>query len=107
MTNGRVAYTVRAECADAQVAEEWIAWLRNGHLAEVLNGGALCADVVRLDGEKIVCEVRYVFASSESFAQYEKEFAPKLRAEGVRKFPPERGIIYARSVGNVEAQMAR
>jgi hypothetical protein len=106
-----IAYTVTAEFDDPAVAQEWIAWLRDGHLAAVIAGGALDATIVQLDrdaggGESdgpIRCEVRYHFASRESFRRYEQEHAPRLRAEGLLRFPPHRGIKMARSVGTVAA----
>ena len=104
-----IAYTVTAEFDDPAVAQEWIAWLRDGHLAEVIAGGALDATIVQLDrnagggesGGPIRCEVRYHFASRESFRRYEQEHAPRLRAEGLQRFPPHRGIRMTRSVGSV------
>ncbi|MBL9119773.1 MAG: DUF4286 family protein [Phycisphaerae bacterium] len=99
-----VLYTVQATFTDARVADEWVAWLRDGHLADVLRGGALDAEVVRLDGEALTYEVHYHFASPEAFARYEREFAPALRAEGLAKFPSSRGVSYRRSVGAVVVQ---
>lgn len=95
-------YTVTATFDDPAVAEEWIAWLRDGHLAEVIAGGATGAEVVRLDGEPggpTRCEVRYRFPSREVFARYERDHAPRLRSEGMSRFPPERGVRLARTVG--------
>lgn len=80
---------------------EWIAWLREGHIAAVMRGGALSAEVVRLDGMEIRLEVRYMFVDRGSFERYEREFAPALRAEGSAKFPPGRGVSYERRVGEV------
>jgi hypothetical protein len=97
-----VVYAVTAEFEDAAVAEEWLRWLGAGHVAEVLAAGATDAEVVELDGGP--CrrfEVRYHFPLRETFASYEREHAQRLRAEGLRLFPPERGIAYARSVGEV------
>ena len=96
-----VAYTVTATFADAAVADEWLAWLTGGHLAEVLTGGATDAEVIEQDGSPRSFEVRYHFPSREAFAAYERDHAPRLRAEGLRLFPPERGVSYRRSVGVV------
>lgn len=103
-----IAYTVTAEFDDAAVAEEWIEWLRREHLKDVLACGALDAEIVRIDekreaasGQPTICEVRYHFASREAFAKYERDHAPGLRAEGLKRFPPERGVRYRRSVGEV------
>jgi len=96
-----VAYTVRAVFEAEAVASEWVEWLRDGHLADVCAGGATKAEVVRLDGARIEIEVRYRFASRESFQRYEREFAPKLRAEGLQLFPTSRGVAYARALGEI------
>jgi len=101
------SYTVICTFSDEHVAEEWIVWLRDEHLKEVLAAGALDAEVIRLDGSPpgnpaiVRCEVRYHFASREAFAVYEREHAPLLRAAGLKRFPPERGLNYERTAGEV------
>jgi hypothetical protein len=105
-----IAYTVTAQFNDPKIAEEWIAWLRDGHLAEVIAGGALDATIVRFDADSsdtpgdraaVRCEVRYHFASRESFRRYEQDHAPRLRADGLLRFPTHRGITMTRSLGEV------
>jgi hypothetical protein len=95
-----VAYTVAVTFTDATLADEWLAWLRGGHIAQVIAGGATEARIVELDAaEGRAFEVRYRFPSREAFARYEREFAPKLREEGARLFPAEKGVAYRRTVG--------
>src|SRR5262245_35302085 len=98
---GSVAYTVAVTFQDGALADEWLRWLREGHVAEVLAGGATRAEIVELDGPPRSFEVRYRFPSREAFARYERDHAPRLRAEGLRLFLPERGVAYRRSVGVV------
>lgn len=108
MTNGHATrYTVIAEFDDPAVAAEWVGWLRDGHLADVIAAGALDAEVVAMEGAAtpVAYEVRYRFADRASLERYFTEHAPRLRAEGLARFPPERGIRYRRSVG--EAVVAR
>lgn len=100
------AYTVTADFTDAAVADEWITWLRDEHLAEVLaSPGCLSAEVIRFhaapDPMLTRCEVRYHFTDREAFAAYERNHAPRLREEGLKHFPTSRGITYARSTGDV------
>lgn len=95
------SYVVHATFEDSAVREEWIAWLRDGHAAEVMGGGAVSAEVIRLDGEVLAAEARYRFGSREAFRRYEREVAPTLRADGLARFPPERGVRYLRSTGDV------
>lgn len=96
-----VRYTVCATFDDPAIAQEWIDWLIGGHCEEVIAGGALNVEIVVLDEEALSYEVRYDFPDRATFEQYEAEHAPRLRAEGLEQFPPERGIIYARTVGAV------
>jgi hypothetical protein len=78
--------------------------LTNGHIAEVLAAGALSAELVALDGgPERSFEVRYRFASRADFDRYEREHAPRLRADGLRMFPPEKRITYRRVFGDVIA----
>jgi hypothetical protein len=96
-----IAYTVRCTFEDPAVAAEWTEWLVSVHLAEVLAAGAIAAELVRLDGEDTVLEARYRFATRPGFAAYERDHAPRLRAEGLSRFPLSRGLRYERSVGEV------
>jgi hypothetical protein len=96
-----VCYTVAATFADAGLTEAWLHWLREGHIASVLAGGATCAEILLMDGTPHSYEVRYRFPSREAFQRYEQEHAPRLRAEGLRLFPVEKGVSYRRSLGEV------
>lgn len=93
------SYTVTAEFDAPAVAAEWVAWLREGHLAEVLEGGALEAAVIQLG--PLQFQARYGFSDAAAFAKYEQEHAPRLRAEGLRKFPATRGVRMSRASGEV------
>jgi hypothetical protein len=96
-----VAYTLVVTFPDAALVESWLRWLRQGHIAAVLAGGAVRAEIVALDGPTPSFEVRYWFPSRAAFQTYERDHAPRLRAEGLLRFPVERGITYRRSVGVV------
>jgi len=67
----------------------------------VLAAGATDVEIIELDGPSRSLEVRYHFPSRQVFERYEKEHAARLRAEGLLRFPAERGISYRRSVGLV------
>ena len=99
-----VVYTVAATFADAALADEWLRWLAEAHLAEVLAGGAADAEVVELDGPGRSFEVHYHFPSRQAFERYERDFAPRLRADGLRRFPADR-VVYRRSVGTTVLTM--
>ncbi|MCZ6835653.1 MAG: DUF4286 family protein [Planctomycetota bacterium] len=98
-----IAYTVACTFQNEALAEEWIQWLLDEHLAEVIDAGAMDASVVKLDGNTPRCEVHYHFESREAFNAYEREHAPRLRDAGLAKFPLKRGLSYIRSVGEVVA----
>lgn len=106
----RIAYTVCATLPDEETAGEFVAWLEGGHIQEVISGGAHSAMIVRMDhegasqdqrGARPRIEVRYIFLTREAFDRYVLLHAPRLRAEGLRRFPTERGIAFSRSVGEI------
>jgi hypothetical protein len=98
---GTIAYTVAVTFHDDALAEEWLRWLIGGHVQEVIACGAMDAEIIRLDGPGRSFEIRYHFDSRESFQRYEREHAPRLRAEGLKLFPTENGVVYRRTVGRV------
>lgn len=102
------AYTVIGDFEDAAVAGEWIDWLRGGHVQAVLDGGATSAEVVRLEptaAAPLRVEVRYRFADHAAFQRYERDAAPALRADGLARFPPSRGVRLTRVLGEVVARL--
>jgi hypothetical protein len=94
-------YIVEVTFPDQATAERWLDWIRAGHAAEVIAGGATSAEVVRLVGDAIAYAVVYRFPSRDVFAAYERGHAPRLREEGRRLFPPANGIGYRRTVAEV------
>src|SRR5215208_2845410 len=96
-----VSYVVAVTFQDRALAGAWLRWLKEGHVAEVIQGGATQAEIVAIDGGEHSFEVRYEFPSRDAFAAYERDHAPRLRAEGLAKFPVERGVIYKRSLGTI------
>ena len=75
-----------------------LAWLIDeGHVREVCRVGRATAEVVRIDAESPTVEVRYTFASREAFAAYERDHAPRLRAEGAERFA--KSARFARATG--------
>jgi len=99
-------YTVAGEFNDPAVAEEWLAWLRDGHLRAVCEAGACSAEVVACHGHPPRFEVRYAFPSRAAFQAYERDHAPRLREEGLARFPAARGVRYDRTTGEVVAAFA-
>jgi hypothetical protein len=106
------SYTVTATFDDPAIADEWVAWLRDEHVRDVIDAGAVDGEVVMLnsdegyaasgsDPKRQTCEVRYHFSDRAAFETYVRDHAPRLREEGLKRFPLERGIVYSRRSGEV------
>jgi len=93
------AYTVRAEFQDLSLRAEYLAWLRDGHAAAVVAGGAQRAEV--LDVSDGAVEARYWFAAEADFQAYLAGPAEALRADGASRFPLGATILLTRSTGTV------
>jgi hypothetical protein len=113
----QIAYIVTATLPNRATAEEYLAWLREGHVADVIAHGALSGEIVLLDaaagtaeaggqpeGERRV-EVRYRFGDRAAFDRYEREGALALRADGLARFGPDRRVRFERRVGEVVASI--
>ena len=97
----RIAYTVICTITSAEKAASWLAWLQGGHVQEVIAGGALSAEIIRRDDVPQAYEIRYIFPDREAYDSYIREHAPRLREEGLKRFPPEDGFSYSRTVGEI------
>lgn len=91
-----IAYTVTCTFADDDIARAFVAWLQHHHMADVARAGAIGAELVAYPRG---CECRYRFATRESLETYERERAPRLRAEGLAR--AEGRVTFARSVGEI------
>ena len=99
-----LAYTVTARFEDLEVAEEFVHWLRHGHMQDVMEGGADRAEVVRWDEPEEVqhtVTVRYRFPDRSAFDRYLEAHAPILQEEGAQRFPPSRGVTFSRTIGEI------
>lgn len=102
--SARVLYQVIATIPDAGTAAEYVAWLEGGHVDQVIAGGAHTGMIVRVDGPadgRARVMTQYVFSTREVFDRYVREHAPGLRADGLKRFGPERGIVFERVVGEI------
>jgi hypothetical protein len=87
-------YAVLTRADNDSVRDAYLRWLEDGHLAEVVEAGALSGEILRHD-DPLLVESVYWFASREAFADYERDHAPRLRAEGRERFPS--GLAFTRS----------
>jgi hypothetical protein len=93
-----VVYSIRAEFADVAIRERYLAWLRGGHCAAIVReGGALSGEVTLLEDGTV--DSRYLFGSRADYDAYESGPGIHLRADGVRRFPPDSGLKLSRSLG--------
>jgi len=99
----RICYMVVATLPDAATEREYIAWLEDGHVDAVIGHGAHSAMIVQLEpaGGRPRVMTQYIFPTRELFDRYVAQFAPALRADGLKRFPPERGIAFERTIGEI------
>lgn len=100
------AYSVRVRCDSARTADAYIAWLRDGHVQEVVDCGAVAAAIVRLDPDATSAlgfgvEVRYTFPDRAAMDAYLRDHAPRLRAIGTARWGSVPGIAFERTTGAV------
>ena len=98
-----IAYTVIATLPDEPTRSEYLAWLNAGHVDDVVRAGAAWAQVVRIEDPASPPQVesRYLFPDRATFEAYLRDTSPRLRAEGLSRFPPARGVRFERRVGIV------
>ena len=94
-----ILYTVSCQTDDMPKAAAWMSWLQNGHMAAVMAGGAIRAELLQTGPHSYA--VQYLFPDQTAFDHYEAVHAPALRAEGLARFPAESGFTYSRTVSPV------
>ncbi len=104
-----ILYTVRATLPTLQLRGRYLAWLVPDHVVAVKAGGAEGVRVVLPDraneAAPAVVEVQYVFPTRKAFDTYLREHAPALRADSLKRFPPESGISYERQIAEIATEM--
>ena len=103
-------YSVTAKLPSSHMAEQYIHWLTDGHIDAVCKAGARSGYCVRLDadpadpadpaGPRSVMTV-YIFPTRAAFDHYVAVYAPALRAEGLAKFGPDKGVTMERRLGEI------
>lgn len=101
-----IAYSVICSIRYKSKEEEWLSWLRDGHIADVIKGGATAAEIIRRDPDThdqggTTYEIRYRFESRKAFDDYLEHHAPRLRKEGLERFPVTDGFHYQRTAGEI------
>jgi hypothetical protein len=96
-----VAYLVTATFPNDAFRDEFLRWLLDEHLAEVLGAGATSAHAVKLDEPPPRVIASYTFSDRTTYDRYIREAAPALRAKGLARFPPSTGVIFSRQSGTI------
>jgi len=101
-----VRYMVTANVGtDSKLRDEYLAWLKDGHVQAVVDGGATSAEVILLDGDgasegfRIVSS--YLFPNRAAYDKYVATVAPKLREEGKALFGT-RDVSFSRMLGEIQ-----
>lgn len=105
------SYVVRITIEDPRAFDAYVGWLRDSHVGDVCASGARDADLIVMDvsqGEPMVVEAHYRFVSREAYEKYEREQAPRLRAQGLNELQrlglePGRGVHIHRATGKALA----
>ena len=102
-------YTVRATCQNVQQRGRFLSWLTPDHVLAVKAGGATAVRIVLPEpaggSAQAVVETQYVFPSRKAFDTYLRDHAPALRADAMKHFPPESGVIFARQVAEIATEL--
>ena len=75
---------------EPKVLSDWITWMLDEHLRDMLGTGCFLGftfSELHTDNQTgPTYTVQYELTSKADFERYERQFAPKMRAEGQRKF---------------------
>jgi Domain of unknown function (DUF4286) len=75
---------------DRAVADEWLAWMLDVHIPEVMNTGLFTENhvlkVLVEDPEGLTYSIQYYCKSMADYEKYRDEFAPALQAETQKKY---------------------
>ena len=95
-----VFYEVTAAIQDRSILVEWVRWMGETHLDDVVAAGATRGRLIRIDGPTATFVCQYEFASRSALDRYLSEHAPRLRAEGVALFDSDQ-VSYTRRTGDI------
>lgn len=95
-----ILYEVNAAFIDPSIADDWVRWMVDEHISDVIEAGASSGRLLRVDSEdgSPRYSVLYEFASRDRLDAYVRDHADRLRAEGVRQFPLDK-VRYHRRTG--------
>lgn len=74
---------------DAAIAHEWLEWMKNKHIPDVLNTGCFVENKilkVLSDDEGATYSVQYTFKTMEDFENYKAKHAAALQKEHTERY---------------------
>lgn len=75
---------------DKSVQEDWLKWMKEIHIPEVLNTGCFTGNqifkVLNVNDEGETFSVQYSFQSMDDIERYQKEHAPRLQADHTERY---------------------
>jgi len=97
-----IRYSVTTTIGSAEgLVDEYVAWLKDGHVQAVVAAGATNAEVLVLEqasGEPVKTVSTYVFPSRAAFDSYVEKTAPALREDGLKRFGGK-DVSFSRTIG--------
>lgn len=86
-----IIYSVTVK-VDLDVQEEWLSWMKNEHIAEVLQTGKFVSYkfhrvLAENETDGITYNVLYYAHSMSDYFDYKEDFAPALQEKALLKFP--------------------
>jgi hypothetical protein len=101
--------SVRVETDDRASLDKWSDWiLKSGHVSDVCKAGPVNAEITVFDGAPHHLEAKFRFESREAWEKYEREEAPRLRAEAdVAAAEMKLNLRFLRTTAFVKARVNR
>ena len=104
-----ILYTVRVTCPTLQLRGRFLAWLSPDHVLAVKAGGATAARVIlperANDAAPAIVETHYEFPSRKALDDYFRDHAPGLRADALKRFPPESDVVFERQIAEIAIEL--
>jgi hypothetical protein len=93
----KILYNVTIKI-DAQIAEEWLDWMKTRHIPDVMATGKFESyRLLKIIGEEdeygIGFAIQYIAPDIEHFEQYNKECAPSLQKEHTERYQGRYGAF--------------
>ena len=101
ITKESILYEVHAHITNKEIEREWISWMLETHIDDVVKAGASIGHLVKDDSTSGSYRAIYWFSSRRAFEKYIEEKAPQLRAEGIRRFGDSNYIQYSRTTAEL------